>query len=147
MWRNQMSSISRHVAIAAFGMGLAICASTASMAAAEMMCGSAALEKLDEKAKQARIEDCSSQTPVLDSGTLVAPIPTVVAARGKGPKERDKHLRAACPLPKIGIDALTAKRRKGPKGAVGHGCTDLKLAPDVPILQRREGPKGISGSG
>jgi hypothetical protein len=148
MWRNQMSSISRHVAIAAFGMGLAICASTASMAAAEIMCGSDALEKLDEKARQARIEDCSSQTPVLVSGTLVAPIPSVVAARSKGPKLRDKHLRAACPLPKIGMDALTAMGRKeGPKGDVGHGCTDLKLAPDVPILLRRKGPKGRSGSG
>jgi hypothetical protein len=142
-----MSVVSRHVAIAAFGMGLAICASTASMAAAEMMCGSAALEKLDEKARQARIEECSSQTPVLDSGTLVAPIPSVVAARSKGPKLRDKHLRAACPLPKIGIDSLTAMgRKKGPKGDVDHGCTDLKLAPDAPILLRRKGPKGRSGS-
>jgi hypothetical protein len=147
MWRNQMSSISRHVAIAAFGLGLAICASTASMAAAEMMCGSAALEKLDEKARQARIEECSSQTPVLDSGTLVAPIPSVVAARSKGPKLRDKHLRAACPLPKIGIDALTAMGRKeGPKGAGESGCIDLKLAPDVPILKRRKGPKGAGSS-
>jgi hypothetical protein len=141
-----MSSKSRRIAIAAFAVGLAICASTASMAAAKMMCGSAALEKLDEKARQARIEDCSSQTPVLVSGTLVAPIPTVVAARGKGPKERDKHLRAACPLPKIGIDALTPKRRKGPKGDGESGCIDLKLAPDVPILLRRKGPKGAVGS-
>jgi hypothetical protein len=142
-----MGVVSRHVAIAAFGMGLAICASTASMAAAEMMCGSAALEKLDEKARRARIEDCSSQTPALESGTLVAPIPTVVAARSKGPKLRDKHLRAACPLPKIGIDSLTAMGRKeGPKGDVDHGCTDLKLAPDAPLLKRRKGPKGRSGS-
>jgi hypothetical protein len=147
MWRNQMSVVSRHVAIAAFGMGLAICASTASMAAAEMMCGSAALGKLDQKARQTRIEECRSQTPVLDSETLIAPIPTVVAARGKGPKLRDKHLRAACPLPKIGIDALTVMGRKeGPKGAGESGCTDLKLAPDVPLLKRRKGPKGDVGS-
>jgi hypothetical protein len=142
-----MSSESRHVAIAAFGMGLAICASTASLAAAEMMCGSEALGKLDEKARQARIEECSSETPVLDSGTLVAPILTIVAARKKGPKERDKsdHQRAACPAAKTVLDALTAKRGKGPKGDVGHGCTDSNPTPDVPALKRK-GPKGRSGS-
>jgi hypothetical protein len=146
MWRNQMSVVSRHVAIAAFGMGLAICASTASMAAAEMMCGSDALGKLDEKARQGRIEECSSQTPVLDSETLIAPTPTIVAARKKGPKERDKHLRAACPPPKTLLDALTLKRRKGPKGRTDHGCTDLNPTPDVPLLKRRKGPKGAGSS-
>jgi hypothetical protein len=142
-----MGVVSRHVAIAAFGMGFAICASMASMAAAEMMCGSAALEKLDEKARQARMEECSSQTPAIDSGTLFAPIPTIVAARKKGPKERDKHLRAACPPPKTLLDALTSKRRKGPKGAHDHGCTDLNPTPDVPILQRRKGPGSSDAQG
>jgi hypothetical protein len=158
MWRNQMSSKTRHVAIAVFGLGLAICSFTPSMAAkakmksnlhlAEMMCGSTALEKLDENAKQARIEECSSQTPVLDSGTLIAPIPTIVAARKKGPKERDKtdHQRAACPPQTTSPDALTAKRRReGPKGDVDHGCTDSNPTPDVPALKRK-GPKGAGSS-
>jgi hypothetical protein len=150
MWRNQMSVVSRHVVIAAFGMGLAICASTASMAAAEMMCGSAALEKLDEKARQSRIEDCSSQTPVLVSDTLIAPNSNDSGSKKKGPKERDKsdHQLAACPPQTTSPDTLTAKRRKeGPKGDGESGCIDLKLAPDVPTLLRRKGPKGRSGSG
>ena len=144
-----MSSIFRHVAIAAFGMGLAICASTVSMAAEKMMCGAAALEKLDEKARQVRIEECSSQTPVLVSDTLIAPIPTILAARSKGPKLRDKvdRQRAACPPAKTVLDALTAKRRKeGPKGDVDQGCTDVTPTPDVPALRRRKGPKGAGSS-
>ena len=145
-----MSSISRHIAFAALGMGLAICAPTASMAAAKTMCEAAALGKRDDKARQTRIEECSSQTPVLVSDTLIAPIPTILAARSKGPKLRDKvdHLRAACPPVKTALDALTAKRRKeGPKGDGESGCTDVTPTPDIPALKRREGPKGDSGSG
>jgi hypothetical protein len=157
MWSIQMSSLSGNLAIVVLGMGLTICSSSALMAAAktanlhlnEMKCGPAALEELDEKSRQGRIEECSSQTPVLDSGTLIAPIPTIVAARKKGPKERDKtdHQRAACPPQTTSPDALTAKRRKeGPKGDVDHGCTDSNPTPDVPLLKRRKGPKGAHGS-
>jgi hypothetical protein len=149
-----MSANFRHVSIAAFGLGLAISCIPGSMAAkmqskldlANMNCGPSVLENLDEKTRQSRIEECNSQTPTLDSGTFVAPIPTIVAAKSKGPKLRDKHLRAACPPPKTVLDALTAKRRKGPKGAVDHGCTESNPAPDVPLLKRRKGPKGAGSS-
>jgi hypothetical protein len=145
----------RHVAIAIVGVAMSIGYTSGSMAAnrasnsqtAEIMCDAAALEKLDEKARLARIEECNTQTPKLESGTLVAPIPTIVAAKSKGPKLRDKHLRAACPPPKTVLDALIAKRRKeGPKGAGESGCTDSNPAPDVPLLKRRKGPKGAVGS-
>jgi hypothetical protein len=154
MWRNQMRAISRHISIWAFGIGLAISCIPGSMAEkmqskldlADVKCGTSALEKLDKKTRLGRIEECNSQTPTLDSGTLVAPIPTIVAAKSKGPKLRDKHLRAACPPPKTVLDALTAKRRKGPKGDVDHGCTESNPAPDVPVLKRRKGPKGAGSS-
>jgi hypothetical protein len=156
MWSIQMSSLSGNLAIVVLGMGLTICSSSALMAAAktanlhlnEMKCGPAALEELDEKSRQGRIEECGSQTPVLDSKILIAPIPTILAARKKGPKERDKsdHQRAACSPPNTVFDALTAKRRKGPKGAGESGCTELKPTPDAPTLRRRKGPKGRSGS-
>lgn len=150
-----MSLKSRYTAVAFLGFGTAICCANGSMAAkeksnwhlAEIMCGPAAIEKLDEKARQGRIEECNSQAPKFDANGTVAPIPTILAARKKGPKERDKHLRTACPPPKTLLDALTAKRRKeGPKGAGESGCTELKPTPDVPILKRRKGPKGRSGS-
>jgi hypothetical protein len=154
VWKSRMSLKFRHVAIAVVGMALSIDGSTGSMAAkkasnlqtTEIMCDAAALEKLDDKARLDRIEECNTQTPKLESGTLVAPIPTIVAAKSKGPKLRDKHLRAACPPPKTVLDALTAKRRKGPKGDVDRGCTESNPAPDVPLLKRRKGPKGRSGS-
>ena len=150
-----MSSISRYVAFAAFGIGLAICGATELIAAklktnldlVEMKCGSAALERLDEKANLTRMEECNSQTPNLVSDTLIAPIPTILAARSKGPKLRDKvdHQRAACPPAKTVLDVLAAKRRKGPKGDGESGCTDSNPTPDVPALKRK-GPKGRSGS-
>ena len=130
VWGCKMSLKSRYIAVAFFGFGTAICCANGSMAAkeksnlhlTEVMCGPTAIEKLDEKARQGRIEECNSQEPKLDAGGIVAPIPTILAARKKGPKERDKsdHQRAACSPAKTVLDALTAKRRKeGPKGSWG----------------------------
>jgi hypothetical protein len=149
-----MSLKFRQVAIAVVGVAMSIGYTSGSMAAnrasnsqtAEIMCDAGALEKLDEQARLARVAECTTQTPNFETGTLVAPIPTIVAAKSKGPKLRDKHLRAACPPPKTVLDALTAKRRKGPKGAVDHGCTESNPAPDVPLLKRRKGPKGAGSS-
>jgi hypothetical protein len=143
-----------HVAIAVVGVALSIGYTSVSMAAkkasnlqtVEIFCDAAALDKLDEKSRLVRIEGCNTQTPKLESGTLVAPIPTIVAAKSKGPKLRDKHLRGACPPPKTVLDALTAKRRKGPKGDGESGCTESNPAPDVPVLKRRKGPKGAGSS-
>jgi hypothetical protein len=154
MRRSLMSLKFSHVAIAVVGVAMSIGYTSGSMAAkkasnlqtTEIMCDAAALDKLDEKSRLVRIEECNTQTPKLESGTLVAPIPTIVAAKSKGPKLRDKHLRAACPPPKTVLDALTAKRRKGPKGDVDHGCTESNPAPDVPLLKRRKGPKGAGSS-
>jgi hypothetical protein len=94
LWSGQMSLKSRYIAVAFFGFGTAICCADGSMAAkeksnlhlTEVMCGPAAIEKLDEKVRQGRIEECNSQEPKLDAGGIVAPIPTILAARKKAPK-------------------------------------------------------------
>jgi hypothetical protein len=88
------------------------------------------------------------------------PKPAPVAARSKGPKLRDKVDRVTGPSPTTDPAAETqavvasdappeARRKEGPKGAVGHGRTEATPAPDAAPAEgrRRKGPKGDSGSG